>query len=264
MPSAPPTELSYVALGDSYASAPFVPTTDVANGCFRSSANYPALVARLLGADLDDRSCGAARTKDFQVSQYPDVPPQLDALSDRTDLVTVGIGGNDERVFGRLTSQCPALRASDPDGNPCQTALEQGGQDALVAAIDRTGTKVTRLLREVRQRAPKARVLVVGYPQIATATDRCPELPLARGDYAYVVKVNFALTEMLRTAAEATGATYVDVWRASRGHDICSDDPWINGSVDDEQAAARYHPFANEQLAVADLVVRASRSPAAS
>jgi hypothetical protein len=179
-------------------------------------------------------------------------------------VVTFGVGGNDERVFGRLVGRCPALRSSDPDGNPCEEAMSQDGEDALLSAIDRTQAKVTTLLGQVHRKAPRARVLVVGYPQIVDPADACDELPLAKGDYAYALEVNRALTEMLRRAARATDSTYVDVWSASRGHDICSDDPWINGSVDDEQAAARYHPFANEQSAVADLVVRAIRSPAAS
>ena len=40
-----PTYHHYVAMGDSYTAAPFVPLTDVAYGCFRSSNNYPKLVA---------------------------------------------------------------------------------------------------------------------------------------------------------------------------------------------------------------------------
>ena len=64
---------------------------------------------------------------------------------------------------------------------------------------------------------------------------------------------------MLRFAAEETGSTYVDVWAASQGHDICSEDPWVNGAVTDQQRAAAYHPFAEEQAAVADLVVDAFR-----
>ena len=85
------------------------------------------------------------------------------------------------------------------------------------------------------------------------------QLPLAAGDYAYGERVNRALTEALRYAAKATGSTYVDVWAASQGHDICSDDPWINGAVNDQKRAAAYHPFAAEQIAVADLVVDAFR-----
>ena len=256
MPSAPPTSLRYVALGDSYVAAPLVPVTDVANGCFRSSANYPSLVAKELGAKLDDRSCGAADTDDFEHSQYPDVPAQLTALEPATDVVTVGIGGNDEKVFGRLVNQCPALRSKDPSGSPCRTFMKSSGNDVLLAALDRTGVKVTKLLREVHQKAPKAQVIVVGYPHIVSATNVCAELPLAKGDYAYAQQVNLALTEMLRKAAAATHSTYVDVWKASEGHDICAKDPWINGWVDNEKQAARYHPFAKEQAAVAELVVK--------
>jgi lysophospholipase L1-like esterase len=260
VPSAPPTSLSYVALGDSYVAAPLVPVTDVANGCFRSSSNYPSIVAKRLGAELDDRSCGGASTRDFVKSQFPDVPAQLTALKPSVDVVTVGIGGNDEKVFGQLVGRCPALRAQDPQGSPCRAAMHASGRDALLASLDRTGVVVTRLLREVHQRAPKAQVIVVGYPQIVSAGNACSELPLARGDYRYAEQVNYALTQMLRRAAQATRSTYVDVWSASKGHDICSADPWINGSVDNEKQAARYHPFANEQAAVAGLVLKAIRA----
>ena len=63
------------------------------------------------------------------------------------------------------------------------------------------------------------------------------------------------MTEAVESAAEATDQTYVDVWSASQGHDICSDDPWVNGAVTDQKRAARYHPFAEEQRAVARLVL---------
>lgn len=258
-PSAPPSDLKYVALGDSFTSAPLVPVTDVANGCFRSSANYPALVSRELGAELDDRSCGGAETVHFARAQFADVEPQRTALDRSTDLVTIGIGGNDEEVFAQLVNQCPKLRERDPDGAPCQQEMGAGGSDRLLTALARTRTKVTDLVAQVRREAPKARVLVVGYPQIVSADDACEELPLARGDYAYAERVNRTLTEALRTAAKRTGATYVDVWAASEGHDICADEPWVNGVVSDQKRAAAYHPFAEEQVAVAELVVEAAQ-----
>ena len=258
-PSAPPTDLEYVALGDSFASAPLVPVTDVANGCFRSSANYPSQVARELGAELDDRSCGGARTEHFLRGQFADVEPQATALKRSTDLVTVGIGGNDDGVFAQLVGRCTRLRDRDPDGAPCREAMRSAGGDRLLSALEQTRRRVTDLLADARRRAPEARVVVVGYPRIVDADNTCDELPLARGDYAYAERVNRALTEALRAAARATGTTYVDVWAASAGHDICSDDPWVNGSVSDQKRAAAYHPFPEEQAAVARLVVETVR-----
>jgi lysophospholipase L1-like esterase len=236
-----------------------VPVTDVANGCFRSSANYPALVARTLSAHLDDRSCGGAQVVHLATSQYPEVNAQLDAVRADTDVVTLGIGGNDQGLFAQLTDKCPELRASDPTGAPCRDEMHAGGGDLLRAGIAKTGTAVTDALREIHERAPQAQVLVVGYPQIVSPGNACSKLPLARGDYAYVAGINVALNTMLEKAASATRSTYVDVARASRGHDLCADDPWVNGSVTDQKRAAAYHPFAEEQVAVADLVVAALR-----
>lgn len=259
--TAPSTALSYVALGDSYSAAPLVPTTDVAGGCFRSSNNYPSLAAKALGASLQDRTCGGARTEDLTRSQLAGVPAQDTALTSDTELVTLGIGGNDEGVFTSLVGRCTGLRPQDPSGAPCSKAFstQAGGQDALLAALGRTQDRLTTAVRAIRQVSPKAEVLLVGYPQIISATSRCSALPLASGDYAYAERVNRRLADAVRGAARATGATYVDVWRASRGHDICSSSPWINGSVDDQRRAARYHPFAVEQQAVAKLVEAAAR-----
>ena len=42
---------------------------------------------------------------------------------------------------------------------------------------------------------------------------------------------------------------------ASEGHEICSDDPWVNGRQTDQGRALAYHPFAEGQEAVADVVL---------
>ena len=228
--------------------------TDVADGCFRSDHNYPSLVAKALHAKLTDRTCSGAETKAFTTAQYAGVPPQQTALTKATSVVTVGLGGNDEQVFRTLTAKCPTLRASDPTGSPCEKALAVGGADQLLKALGQTEKSLAAVLDEVHARSPKAKVLAIGYPQIVSADHVCSKLPLATGDYAYLEKVNRALTEAVRLAATASGATYVDVWKASQGHDICSADPWINGSVDQQGKALRYHPFAAEQAAVAELV----------
>ena len=78
---------TYVAIGDSYTSAPLVPETDPRDGCLRSSGNYPSLVAaELEGTVLTDVSCagadslslvGVQRTFDGGAQ-----PPQLQAVTE--------------------------------------------------------------------------------------------------------------------------------------------------------------------------------------
>lgn len=249
----------YVALGDSYTAAPLVPRMSMAGGCLRSGSNYPSLVAAAVpGSRLVDRSCSGADTSHLLTPQdtgEASVPPQLDALTPGTDLVTVGIGGNDFDLFGNLMGWCTRLRDRDPTGSPCRDAAQQPGGDVYLRALPRLRDHVADAVREIRRRAPRARVLVVGYPQIVPPGTGCAALPFADGDVPYARLVNRRLVTAVRSAARRTGAAYVDVWRATAGHDICADDPWINGARTVFERALAYHPFAEEQAAVAELVL---------
>jgi lysophospholipase L1-like esterase len=251
----------YVALGDSFTSGPLVPQTLAAFGCFRSTRNYPALLAEALDVRrFTDVSCAGADTTDMRSPQptgFAAVPPQLSALSARTDLVTLGIGGNDFGLFGRLAQTCPQLRASDPGGAPCRRYLAASAGPAPLEVLDRIGVRTGAVLGAVRRRAPEAQILVVGYPRITPARGTCTVLPFAAGDYAYLDLVQRRLNAALRHAARSAGAGFVDTYRASRGHDACAGSrAWVNGSRTDTSRAQSYHPFGSYMQAVADLVQR--------
>lgn len=259
--SAPTSYDQYVALGDSYTAAPLVPPTDTTSVCLRSAANYPALVARAMpGTTLTDVSCSGATTANMRTPQIgvggESVPPQFDALRADTDLVTIGVGGNDERLFGGVLGECIELGRTDPAGAPCQAKNAGAPLDETFAHIR---ANVAGVVRGVRARSPRARVVVVGYPQIVPASGTCERLPFATGDYPFARSLNQRLAEAVRLAAADAGADYVDLWGPSQGHDTCSADPWINGRVTSADRALAYHPLAVEQQAVADLVLATIR-----
>ena len=255
----PPDEgFHYAAIGDSFTAAPDLPTIN-SNGCHRSDHNYPHLVAKQLeDATLTDASCGGARTDAVLQSQDIQtegrvVPPQIDAVSATTDLVTVGLGVNDLDFASTVAFGCLLLAASDPDGSPCK---------------DQEAKKVPRLLEKIQiayvetieaiaNRAPDARILAIGYPRLLAEGSSCPDVfPLAEGDFDFVRESYDQLNATVEAAAGEAGVEYVDVAAASEGHDICSDDPWINGDKDDKKSgAAAYHPMPAEQSAVADLIL---------
>ena len=251
----------YVALGDSYTAAPLVPETDVTNGCLRSTNNYPALVAAgLPGTELVDVSCSGADSSSMvgiqQTGDQPQ-PPQFDALTEDTDLVTVGIGGNDFNLFATLIGTCARLRSSDPQGAPCEERFTSGGTDQLARELREIRGHVAAIVTGIRDRAPHARVVVVGYPQILPDHGTCRSLlPLATGDYPYARRINEGLAAAVQRGAHKADA-YVDTFGPSAGHDICADDPWINGRATDPNRALAFHPFAAEQKAVAQLVLDA-------
>ena len=259
--ASPPAYDKYVALGDSYTAAPLVPNTDVANGCFRSDNNYPALVADRLDIDnLVDVSCSGARTRDLTHRQptvrNASVPPQFSALSRDTDLVTLGIGGNDFDLFHTLVATCSIAPRAGGSGSPCARRLRARGVN-LIGETQKISTRVENAVREIRRRAPEATVVLVGYLRLAPSTGECRALPFAQGDYAFGAQVSQALNDSIERAARRTDAKFVDMYAVSKGHDVCADDPWVNGQQTVEGEALAYHPFAEGMDAIAEELVKA-------
>lgn len=242
-----PTFEKYVALGDSFTAGPLIPTTDLAHGCLRSDHDYPSLLAaRLHVSTFVDVSCSGATTAALTERQHTvqdaTVPPQLHAVDADTDLVTVGLGGNDHGLFTTLVRTCPSLRRVAPHGAPCGRRLAAlgPGLDRLTADIS---ARLADAVRAIRETAPAASVVLVGYPRLVPDHGTCPALPLADGDYATGRRVTRRLNAAIERAARRTDAGFVDMYAASRGHDVCADDPWVNGRHDRRGEALAYHPF---------------------
>src|SRR5688500_10192825 len=184
-PDADPVYQEYVSLGDSWSADVVIlglagqPTSKYAPiDCFQATNNYPKQVAKALKVPtFRDATCGSATTDDFSAPQSGlplggTNPPQFDRLSPTTDLVTVGIGGNDAGVAGAAIScinLLPALRVRGestlpaPLGGSCKEALTAGGVDTVGEAIIASEIKVVNALEEIHRRSPNARVLLVNY-----------------------------------------------------------------------------------------------------
>ncbi len=243
----------YVALGDSF-TATGLPQAE--GECKRSTQNYPHLIAEANpGMRLVDVSCGGASTADMLGSQAfrgSVQRPQFEALDEGTDLVTVSLGGNDFDVYWGFLYRCVQL-AAQPDraDHPCRTA-NAGRIEKRMGAIR---ANLAAVLEEAASRAPKARVIFVGYPRLLPDDGTCPKrIPVASGDVDYVREMLGLLVEAQAAAAKDAGAEYVDVYTRSDGHDICSDQPWVNDVTDGPQGAFNFHPMPAHQRAVADLI----------
>jgi lysophospholipase L1-like esterase len=219
---AAPAPLRYVALGDSYSAASGVLPPDPAAPpqCVRSTRNYPHVIAGSTGAELTDVTCGGADTTDYFSPQYDGVPPQLQALSRGTRLVTMTIGGNDNSVFINSIVACGTAGATTAgQGSPCKDQYGSSFEDTIRT---KTYPSLVRALRAVHDRAPQARVAILGYPWIMPATGGCfDRMPVAEGDVPYVRHIQWVLNDAVRRAAAATGTIYVNMNRVSEGHDAC-------------------------------------------
>lgn len=214
--------LRYVALGDSYSAASGVlpPDPSAPPECARSLRNYPHVIAAATGADLRDVTCGAAETSHFFESQYPGVAPQLDALGSYTQLVTMTIGGNDSNVFIETVLACGAAGLSTlGQGSPCKDRYGSSFEETIE---NKTYPSLVRALGAVREKAPRTRVAILGYPWIMPPSGGCfDKMPVAEGDVPYVHGIQATLNDAVRRAAAATGTTYVNMNLVSEGHDAC-------------------------------------------
>jgi len=219
--SAQAAPLRYVALGDSYSAASGVLPVDLSTPqCLRSTRNYPHVIAGATGAQLTDVSCGAAETGDYFEAQYPGVAPQLDAVKNDTQLVTMTIGGNDSGVFiGAILACGSAGVLSLGQGSPCKDRYGTSFEDTI---RNTTYPSLVKALAAVRAKAAGAQVAILGYPWIMPASGGCfTRMPIAQGDVPYVRGIQATLNDAVRRAAVATGSTYVNLDVASNGHDAC-------------------------------------------
>lgn len=219
-PAAEP--LNYVNLGDSYSAGSGV--LPLAKGsplrCLQSERNFAHNLAAEHGLALTDVSCAGAETKDFSESQHPGIAPQLDALSEDTDLVTMTIGGNDDSTFSGAALTCgTAGLLSLGKGNPCERENGDRFSDTIRNTIH---GKLVAALEAVKAKAPNAHIAISGYPWVVPEAGGCfPKLPIAEGDIPYLRGIQATLNDTVERAAKETGVTYVDQSAASHGKDSC-------------------------------------------
>lgn len=251
-----PPGLRYVALGDSFTSAPGVGESTGPATCFRTDGNYPHLLADRLGLELTDVSCAGATSRDLRSPQQgADVRGQLDAVTPDTDLVSLSIGANDAGLFGALAMQCTGLGAFGEGGQQVKegscSGSERFAEPRLGAELSALAKETARSVRAIRQRAPDAQVVVVGYPQLVPTSGTCEVLPVAAADVPFVWEVNRRLADALERGARTAGAEYVDMWAVSAGHDACGAEPWVAG-LRPVGPGAPLHPYPAHQAAVTD------------
>jgi hypothetical protein len=253
----------WAGLGDSYAAGPLIPNQQLNPlGCLRSDHNFAHLAATALGRSLADVSCSGAKTDDMTASQNvtpgPN-PPQFNALTATTQIVTLQIGGNDIG-FTSILQNCAT---ANPFAHPCRDRYVVNGHDTLADKIAATAPKVAAVLQGIHARAPGARVFVVNYAAILPETGiGCwPQVPIAFSDVAYLRGVEKNLNAMLAQQAAANGARIVDDYTASIGRDACKSPTtrWVEPLVP-ANLAAPFHPNARGEAGIAGVLVGAVSS----
>jgi lysophospholipase L1-like esterase len=159
---------------------------------------------------------------------------QLGALSGSTNFVTISIGGNDAG-FIHVITQCakPWPFTCWGDIDSAQNYIRQ----RLPASLD-------GLYSQIRSRAPRATVVVVGYPRIFNGRDTCNAASrISPDEQRRLNDTADLLASVTRARAQAHGFRFVDAIPSFIGHAVCDNPAWINGLSN--PASESYHPNAS-------------------
>lgn len=276
-----PAPSRYVAMGDSYSSGLGAGDYGSTDGqCYRSANAYAHQLVDdgTVPFGLDFVACAGAETDDLRTGMKGE-GPQLDRLGPSTALTTVGIGGND-LGFAPLLKQCLVDQYTVNSGSCAEFLDDQVFQKLMVLNGHTPGeplNKLQRLYADIRARAPRAKLVVPGYPRffpvdgatgaISTILGFSPLDPARRceglriSDQLWINQKIYDLDTAIAASARSMGGEYAAMYDAFDEHELChSINPlagnWLHGirppiiaNVDES-----FHPTEDGQTAYADRI----------
>lgn len=265
-------QYEWAALGDSYTAGVFVGDPQPAlgdparDGCDRTTNSYPDLVERELAefppgkpVHLTNVSCGGATTADIATAKQTPISPvqppadgwspvdpqiQRAKLSDQTDVVTIGVGGN-SLPFGGMLLKCLETGLV---GKSCRDYYTNPpeGEESVQDKLARVQDEYVEMLARVHQAAPNAKVITVGYPAVLPEQgSECNRLALTELGSITHADVDWLRDDVLKqlnsTIQRVTsffGDRYVDIYSSSVGHDACqpAGTKWVEGLCGDAES----------------------------
>lgn len=287
-------QCDYVALGDSYSSGEgaldddgnvgdgndkigYEANTDIEgqNECHRARNAWPRLLDERL-PDLTMQPGGFVACSGAVTANVTDggigkgawgEEAQVEAVSGRTDIATISIGGNDAK-FGDALTTCILENFFGGRLTPvCKLTLALN----IRPAIDETGPKVREVLRDVRDRLPSSgRLLVLRYPPIFPAASlTCGSVSPTDVTWLHYEQRRFndilarvvADLEAEGGGKDRASVELIDPPSQFFSHTACDADRWIN-NVEIPDRVHSFHPNAEGQRQLAGAARAAIEDPA--
>ena len=241
----------YVAMGSSYAAGTALggikPGTP--QRCGRSPESYASIVAERLHLALDDQTCGGATTAHV-LGPWSELPPQINAVNAQTRLVTVTIGGNDlGYVMNLFAASCREAEGMTIQGRKIACPRPR---PPVAEEYARLEGSLRKIAQEVRQRAPRARLIFVQYVKLIPDAP-CDRLRLSPEGALATRLIGEGLARVTARAAEAERVEVLAAQDLSREHTACDAAPWSVGpEPTGPDANTPWHPTRAGHAAIAD------------
>jgi lysophospholipase L1-like esterase len=248
----------YVAMGSSYAAGPFLDQRAAGSPrrAGRSSLNYAHRFAERSSLTLRDVTFSGATVAEMVRGTANGGPPQIDAVTSDTRLITITGGGNDVGYIPRLTAgSAPFPLSILPSVRSQVRAFDS--PEATNAKFGRLQDDFADLIHEARRRAPGATIALVEYLPVlpsdsATDVGRFPHELAEWGRATYT-----RLSTLTAATANLEDCLFVQVSEAAANHHAWSAEPWTRRFQLPRGNGAPYHPNGAGMSAVADLLERA-------
>jgi poly(3-hydroxybutyrate) depolymerase len=266
---------SFVALGDAYSSGEgnslYLPGTDTARDrCHRSTISYPFIASAVLSggpSGLVFRACSGAKIADFYgANRRNHEPRQLQWIGSTTRLVSLSVGW-DDALLPEVLQSCvlDSLRCEAGWRVRAEAATRAIGAHSL-----RNRKSLYVLYKKIVSLAPKAQVVVFGYPRLFPAVPpaRCGTgvhaLSFTRASMEWINSEIRRLDGAIKSAATVAHVRYVGAsYKAFGGHERCTRQPEVNGALTAARVSARgvldgsFSPNSRGEVALATLLERA-------
>ena len=231
--------------GDSITSGTNLPVGVDSRKCIQGNTDWPAQVAHAKGVagtpDYLNESCPGASIDSLPgllLADQARSAAENGAFGERTENVLIQLGFNDFWGNGLHAldagTRCWADFIRGCDAN---AVAEGRAQDPAAMTGKAYADRIRKVVDYVRYYAPKAKIDLVGYPEM-----RAPQQNQVCIDIAGLPATNprgaayAGFLEGLQTAqrdgAKELGVGFVDVRAATAGHGPCTPDPWMSGLLD--------------------------------
>jgi hypothetical protein len=235
----------YVSVGSSLASGFGI--ANQSTDCGRSDRSYAHIVAARFKLQLVDVSCGGAVIPNVLDTPQGDHPPQVDAVTANTKLITIGMGGNDIN-YNATAVVCgnPATVCSEPPTLAADEAALPGKLDTMISKLKAT--------------APSATIVLVTYPREIPRTN-CPAVSFTDQELAILQPMGATVERDLVAAAHGNHLLLADPYAQRGDHTACApaSTQWAAGHVVPDGSGFPYHPTPLGHEVMATLIIKALR-----